>query len=64
MAIDGSCLRGQVVALDQSERKRRIARTRIPAARLVRTDAAVLPFADGTFDRLVTTHFYSHLVEA
>jgi SAM-dependent methyltransferase len=56
-------LRGQVVALDQSERMLKIARGRIPAAALVRAVVPALPFGDATFDRLVTSHFYGHLVE-
>jgi demethylmenaquinone methyltransferase/2-methoxy-6-polyprenyl-1,4-benzoquinol methylase len=57
-------LRGEVVALDQSARMLRIAATRVPAARLVRAVARSLPFADLAFDRLCTSNFYGHLVEA
>jgi ubiquinone/menaquinone biosynthesis C-methylase UbiE len=57
-------LRGEVTALDQSEGMLRIAGTRVPAARLVRAAAPSLPFADLAFDRLCTSHFYGHLVEA
>jgi len=56
-------LRGEVVALDQSEGMLRIARTRVPAARLVRAAVPPLPFADGAFERLCTANFYGHLVE-
>jgi len=56
-------LRGEVVALDQSERMLRIAGTRIPAAHLVRAVAPSLPFVDAAFDRLFTSHFYGHLEE-
>lgn len=56
-------LRGHVVALDQSERMLKIARSRIPAAQPVRAVVPTLPFGDATFDRLVTSHFYGHLVE-
>jgi demethylmenaquinone methyltransferase/2-methoxy-6-polyprenyl-1,4-benzoquinol methylase len=56
-------LRGHVVALDQSERMLKVARSRIPAAALVRAVVPALPFGDATFDRLVTSHFYGHLVE-
>ncbi len=55
-------LRGEVTALDQSASMVRIARTRLPAARVVHGDAVPLPFQDGTFDRVVTGHFYGHLL--
>jgi demethylmenaquinone methyltransferase/2-methoxy-6-polyprenyl-1,4-benzoquinol methylase len=57
-------LRGQVVALDRSQRMLTIARTRIPTAQLVQAVVPALPFGDASFDRLVTSHFYGHLVEA
>lgn len=56
-------LRGQVVALDQSERMLEIARTRIPTAQPVRAVVPALPFGGAAFDRLVTSHFYGHLVK-
>jgi ubiquinone/menaquinone biosynthesis C-methylase UbiE len=56
-------LRGQVVAVDQSERMLQLARRRIPAARLVRAVVPCLPFADMAFDRLFTSFFYGHLVD-
>jgi ubiquinone/menaquinone biosynthesis C-methylase UbiE len=56
-------LRGDVTALDQSERMLAIARERLPHARLVRDDAVPLPFADGAFERVFTSHFYGHLLE-
>src|SRR6266536_369264 len=51
-------LRGEVVALDQSERMLRIAGTRIPAAHLVRAVAPSLPFVDAAFDRLFDGRFF------
>jgi demethylmenaquinone methyltransferase/2-methoxy-6-polyprenyl-1,4-benzoquinol methylase len=57
-------LRGELVALDQSEGMLGIARTRVPAARLVRAAVPSLPFVDLAFDRLCSAHFYGHLVEA
>jgi ubiquinone/menaquinone biosynthesis C-methylase UbiE len=54
-------LRGEITALDQSERMLEIAGERIPEATLVRGDALALPFADDAFDRLFTGHFYGHL---
>lgn len=55
-------LRGQVVAVDQSQPMLAIARRRVPAARLVRAAAPALPFADLAFERLFTSFFYGHLV--
>ena len=54
-------LRGEITALDQSERMLEIAAERVPEAMLVSGDALALPFADGSFDRLFTGHFYGHL---
>ena len=54
-------LRGEVTGLDQSEQMIEIARERIPAADFVEADAIPLPFADGSFDRVFTSHFYGHL---
>jgi len=56
-------LRGQIVALDHSERMLAIARDRLAAADCVRGDALDLPFADDSFDRVFTAHFYGHLEE-
>ena len=55
-------LRGEVVAIDQSPEMVRIASARLPHARVVVGDAMPLPFDDGSFDRLVTGHFYGHLL--
>jgi ubiquinone/menaquinone biosynthesis C-methylase UbiE len=54
-------LRGEVVGLDQSEEMLDIARERLPAATFVCAEAPPLPFADGAFDRVFASHFYSHL---
>lgn len=56
-------LTGDVTGLDQSASMLDVARTRVPAARLVEADAFPLPFADGSFDRVFTAHFYGHLGE-
>jgi ubiquinone/menaquinone biosynthesis C-methylase UbiE len=56
-------LRGEVVGLDQSERMLAIARVQAPNATLVRGDALALPFPNGSFERVVTGHFYGHLEE-
>ena len=54
-------LRGEVVGLDASEGMIEIAGSRMPAATFVVGDALALPFADGSFDRVFTGHFYDHL---
>ena len=41
-----------------------LASARVPDAGFVQSDALRLPFADGTFDRVFTSHFYGHLEEA
>ena len=56
-------LRGDVVGLDQSERMLEIARERMPHREFVSGDALELPFADASFDRVFTGHFYGHLEE-
>ena len=57
-------LRGTVTAVDQSPEMVAIAARRAPGARVLRADAAALPFAAGAFDRVVTSHFYGHLLAA
>jgi demethylmenaquinone methyltransferase/2-methoxy-6-polyprenyl-1,4-benzoquinol methylase len=54
-------LPGDVTALDDSPRMLAIAAERVPEASLVRGDALRLPFADRSFERLFTGHFYGHL---
>jgi len=56
-------LRGEVTALDQSPRMCAIAAARMPQARVVAGEAVPLPFADGAFDRVITGHFYGHLLK-
>ena len=56
-------LRGDVTALDQSASMVAIARDRLPGAEVVQAEALPLPFAAGAFDRVVTSHFYGHLLE-
>ena len=55
-------LRGEVTGLDQSPRMLEIAAERMPEATVVCADASPLPFDDGTFDRVFTSHFYGHLL--
>jgi ubiquinone/menaquinone biosynthesis C-methylase UbiE len=57
-------LPGEIVGLDASESMLEIARDRVPDGEFVVGDALSLPFPDGSFDRLVTGHFYGHLEEA
>jgi ubiquinone/menaquinone biosynthesis C-methylase UbiE len=54
-------LRGEVTALDQSPRMLDVTRRRVPGAQLVCASAFALPFADKSFERLFTGHFYGHL---
>jgi demethylmenaquinone methyltransferase/2-methoxy-6-polyprenyl-1,4-benzoquinol methylase len=55
-------LRGQIVALDQSPRMVSLTAARVPGARVCRGDAVPVPFEDGTFERVFTSHFYGHLL--
>jgi len=55
-------LQGDVVAIDQSAAMVALASARMPHARVLRADAVPLPFADGEFDRVLTAHFYGHLL--
>ncbi len=54
-------LRGEVTGLDQSERMLAIARERMQAGNFICGDALDLPFADRSFERAFTGHFYGHL---
>ena len=54
-------VRGVIVGLDQSPSMARLARSRIPGSMVVLGDALRLPFADGSFERVLTGHFYGHL---
>jgi SAM-dependent methyltransferase len=56
-------LPGSVTGLDQSAAMLELASERLPEAAFVRSDALRLPFQDGTFDRVFTSHFYGHLEE-
>jgi ubiquinone/menaquinone biosynthesis C-methylase UbiE len=55
-------LRGQITALDQSRQMLELASERVPDATVVHGDALALPFADDSFERIFTAHFYGHLV--
>jgi ubiquinone/menaquinone biosynthesis C-methylase UbiE len=54
-------LRGEITALDQSERMLRITGERVEHARLVQGDALDLEFGADSFERVFTGHFYGHL---
>jgi ubiquinone/menaquinone biosynthesis C-methylase UbiE len=54
-------LAGEVVALDQSTAMVDIARARMPQRRVLCGEAVPLPFFDGQFERVFTSHFYGHL---
>jgi SAM-dependent methyltransferase len=53
-------MRGRVVGLDQSAEMAAIAASR--GIETVVGDAVPLPFPDGAFDRVFTSHFYGHLL--
>jgi ubiquinone/menaquinone biosynthesis C-methylase UbiE len=55
-------LRGLAVAIDQSPAMVAVAQRRLPGGIALVGDALALPFADGAFDRVLTGHFYGHLV--
>jgi ubiquinone/menaquinone biosynthesis C-methylase UbiE len=56
-------LRGEIVGLDASDSMLAIARERVPEGEFIVGDALALPFAEGSFDRALTGHFYGHLEE-
>jgi demethylmenaquinone methyltransferase/2-methoxy-6-polyprenyl-1,4-benzoquinol methylase len=54
-------LPGEITGLDQSASMLELASARVPTAGFVQSDALRLPFRDGTFERVFTSHFYGHL---
>ena len=56
-------LPGGITGLDQSASMLELASARVPDAGFVRSDALRLPFQDGAFERVFTSHFYGHLEE-
>ena len=54
-------LRGELTLLDASEDMLAIALGRVPQATAVRAEAPPLPFPDGAFERVFSSHFYDHL---
>jgi SAM-dependent methyltransferase len=55
-------LRGDVVALDQSKAMVESASARLPGVDVIHGEAVPLPFADGAFDCIFTSHFYGLLL--
>jgi ubiquinone/menaquinone biosynthesis C-methylase UbiE len=56
-------LSGEVTGLDQSASMLEIASARLPRVAFVQADAFRLPFVDGAFELVFTSHFYGHLEE-
>jgi ubiquinone/menaquinone biosynthesis C-methylase UbiE len=56
-------LPGEVVGLDQSDAMIEVAQEQAPRATYARGDGLDLPFEDGSFERVFTSHFYGHLEE-
>jgi SAM-dependent methyltransferase len=54
-------IRGEVVAVDQSQAMLDLAAERVPRGVFVRALAPPLPFADDSFDTAVTSHVYGHI---
>jgi len=69
--LDGACgtgflnqhLHGEITGLDQSASMLELAQAKIPEGQFIRGDALDLPFADDTYDRVLTSFFYGHLEE-
>lgn len=57
-------LTGLVVGLDQSPAMIELTQSRLPDGVALIGDALDLPFAAGSFDRVLTAHFYGHLPSA
>jgi ubiquinone/menaquinone biosynthesis C-methylase UbiE len=56
-------LSGRITALDQSPSMLDVAAEQAPEAELVLGDGLSLPFDNGSFERVFTSHFYGHLDE-
>jgi SAM-dependent methyltransferase len=56
-------LPGAVIGLDQSDAMLDVAREQAPNATYLQDDGLELPFEDGSFERVFTSHFYGHLEE-
>jgi ubiquinone/menaquinone biosynthesis C-methylase UbiE len=56
-------LPGDVTGVDQSDEMVAIAQEQAPNAVYLQADALDLPFENGSFERVFTSHFYGHLEE-
>jgi demethylmenaquinone methyltransferase/2-methoxy-6-polyprenyl-1,4-benzoquinol methylase len=56
-------LPGDVTGVDQSDEMIAVAQEQAPNAAYLQADALELPFADDSFERVFTSHFYGHLEE-
>ena len=56
-------LSGEITGLDQSASMLELAQAKVPDGRFLQADALELPFADGSFERVLTSFFYGHLEE-
>lgn len=56
-------LRGEITGLDQSASMLELAQAKVPHGRFIQGEALELPFADDSFERLLTSFFYGHLEE-
>lgn len=56
-------LPGEIVGLDQSDAMLSAAREQAPSATYLQGDGIELAFADRSFERVFTSHFYGHLEE-
>ena len=54
-------LPGPITALDQSRGMLELTSRRLAGVEVVLADALALPFADRSFERVFTAHFYGHL---
>jgi ubiquinone/menaquinone biosynthesis C-methylase UbiE len=56
-------LAGDVTGIDQSDEMIAVAQEQAPNGTYREADALALPFEDGSFERVFTSHFYGHLEE-
>lgn len=56
-----AALPGAITGIDQSPAMVHVASANLPAATILQGEGLPLPFADGEFDRVFTSHFYGHL---
>jgi ubiquinone/menaquinone biosynthesis C-methylase UbiE len=56
-------LSGEITGVDQSASMLELAQAKVPDGRFLQADAFELPFADDSFQRVLTSFFYGHLEE-